>query len=730
MSFFADSTKAKHAAKVGLAMVIAYGLALQWNWTNPYWAGMAVTFCSLTTTGESLNKSALRIWGTLLGTFMAFVILALFIQDRWLFMCAVCVHLAIVTYLMTGTKAKYLWQVTGFVSLIIMSGASGDSNDIFLLGMARMQETLLGCIVWALVTIFVWPVTNQGALENTANRLTAVQRQLFNACRQTCLSANENDSSNDDFAKLRTELIGLLAKLDAELIAAGAESYAVRELRLTWRGFLVDSRLFLTALDNLHVGVDELQTFDIRQAIPNIDEVFGGIDKLLAGAESSDQQADSVLSTVVTAPELDKQYLLTLSYFDRAAVSVLQARLKELSVVCCSLLSAVSALRGDGNHAADQGSGRVRDKPVSPLFVLDPDRLRSSVYIIAVTVLGFLLWVYFDPPGHQSLWSMAPTIGFIAAMMPHVRVSEPLLKALAIYLPIGASFYILVMPVLSGYFQLSVLIFLYVFWVQYKLKNFLAVVAGMLGLLNMMPITNMQSYSFVGVATGYLFILLCMVVVISCAYILGSARPEKVFIRLARRYFRSASFILEFMARPRASAPGMLASRRLAFHRQEIATLPQKMQLWGAQINRQHFPQTDPEKVAALVAGLDGLRYRLQELVDLREQSQAAYLVTELSAEVKEWREVLQRGFELIVNGDSPGSAAELIQKLSNRLGRLETHLSKSIASDEGQQLTAIELEHAYRLLGAYRGVANAAVAWVEIAEGVSWSAWREECFS
>ena len=154
-------------------MAIAYGLALQLSWENPSWAGFAVTFCSLTTTGESLNKSVLRIWGTLLGTFVAFVILALFIQDRWLFLCAVCVHLAIVTYLMTGTKAKYMWQVTGFVSLIIMSGATGDSNDIFLYGMARMQETLLGCTAWALVTIFIWPVANQGALESTTHRLFA-----------------------------------------------------------------------------------------------------------------------------------------------------------------------------------------------------------------------------------------------------------------------------------------------------------------------------------------------------------------------------------------------------------------------------------------------------------------------------------------------------------------------------------------------------------------------------
>lgn len=61
------SDRVKAAMKTALAMVLAYGVALSMDWDNPYWAGFAVAFCSLSTVGESLNKGLLRLSGTLLG---------------------------------------------------------------------------------------------------------------------------------------------------------------------------------------------------------------------------------------------------------------------------------------------------------------------------------------------------------------------------------------------------------------------------------------------------------------------------------------------------------------------------------------------------------------------------------------------------------------------------------------------------------------------------------------
>ncbi|MGB5716263.1 MAG: FUSC family protein [Gammaproteobacteria bacterium] len=65
------STKAKQAIKIALAMSLAYGIALQLGWDNPMWAGFAVAFVSLATVGQSMNKAALRMLGTLIAVGVA-----------------------------------------------------------------------------------------------------------------------------------------------------------------------------------------------------------------------------------------------------------------------------------------------------------------------------------------------------------------------------------------------------------------------------------------------------------------------------------------------------------------------------------------------------------------------------------------------------------------------------------------------------------------------------------
>ena len=72
----------KESFKTALAMVIAIGIAFAMDWQRPYWAGFAVAFCSLATIGQSLEKAALRMGGTLVAVVVALVVVALFGQVR------------------------------------------------------------------------------------------------------------------------------------------------------------------------------------------------------------------------------------------------------------------------------------------------------------------------------------------------------------------------------------------------------------------------------------------------------------------------------------------------------------------------------------------------------------------------------------------------------------------------------------------------------------------------
>jgi len=77
------STRAKEAIKVALAVTVAMGIALWMDWEKPYWAGFGVIMISLPTEGQSLNKGAMRMLGTLVAVAVALTFLAWFPQQRW-----------------------------------------------------------------------------------------------------------------------------------------------------------------------------------------------------------------------------------------------------------------------------------------------------------------------------------------------------------------------------------------------------------------------------------------------------------------------------------------------------------------------------------------------------------------------------------------------------------------------------------------------------------------------
>ena len=362
--------------------------------------------------------------------------------------------------------------------------------------------------------------------------------------------------------------------------------------------------------------------------------------------------------------------------------------------------------------------------------VPDPDRLRAMVFIVVLLCGGFLIWIYIDPPGHQKTWTLPAIFGTFAIVLPFMRIAGAMLKVFLITIPVAGLIHIFILPTLSGYNELALLIFVFMFVVHYWVKNPLVGTLSGVGFLTINSLENTQTFSFIGVAVGYYFLLTSLMLLIAFSYLLGSPRPEKKFMSLVRRYFRSAEFALEVLGDPDRARQGFVIRWRTAFHQHELATLPAKMQKWGSQIDHKAFPANDAQQVAALVAQIDGLHYRLYSLLSLRDKRQAAVVTQAIAQQLGDWRRAMQACFVHVYSGVSAVSTEELSQRLNRRLEWLEASLAQLMESDAGRQLTEQERINAYLLLGAYRGVANKALNWVVVAEQVDWGQWREECFS
>ena len=175
------STKAKEAIKTALAMTIAYGIALSMDWDKPMWAGFAVAFISLATVGQSLNKGAMRMMGTLFAVAVSLTILGLLPQDRWAFMVAISLFVGLCSYLMGGERRQYFWNVAGFVTVIICLEAGGSAENAFDIAVLRAQESGLGILVYSLVAILLWPTSTRDDLDLSLIHISEPTRQLMSS---------------------------------------------------------------------------------------------------------------------------------------------------------------------------------------------------------------------------------------------------------------------------------------------------------------------------------------------------------------------------------------------------------------------------------------------------------------------------------------------------------------------------------------------------------------------
>jgi len=718
------SIRSKESIKTALAMTIAYGIALSMDWDKPYWAGFAVAFISLATVGQSLNKGALRMLGTLVGGVVALTFIAFFPQDRWLFILALSAWIGFCTYMMGGSQHQYFWHVCGFVCVIICMDAGPDPVNAFDIAMLRAQETGLGILVYSLVTVLVWPSNSHADFEAATAKLAQTQLELYRAY----LGQMSGQGEAAEAQALSTQASQAKTRFDQLLDSASTDSYEVWELHRQWRGYQREVAELAVTLERWRESFAEVQDLDLQRLLPNL-EAFG--------TELDGRFAQLTRMLAKQAPErhptamdltLNEAEVRFLSHFHKAALTVTRSRLQHLEQLTRSLFDSVNDIKGFGQAPAVA-------KPVpSPeaRFVLDPDRAAGAVRMIIIVWLAFLAVVYVgDLPGGPGIVSLAVPMGMALATSPQLPIKVLFVPA-AVSVLFAGLLYIFLMPELSSFVGLGLMLFTVTFAICYLFaapRQALGRVFGLAMFVTVISVSNEQTYNFLSVAnTAMMFPLVVLLMVIT-AYFPFDLRPELAFQRLLGRFFRSGEYLLSTMHWDPQHSPSRLDRWRKAFHARELAGLPVKLGAWARFIDTKALPGTSPDQVQALVTSLQALTYRMQELLESRTNPQAQFLVQELLADIRAWRLRVQEAFQRLSKdpaiGDTERSLAILGEILENLEKRVEETLNKAA---EGQ-LSTQDGENFYRLLGAYRGISEALVGYIVNADTIEWGRWREARF-
>ena len=718
------STRAKEAIKTGLAMAISFGIALQLGWEKPSWAGMAVAMISLSTAGQSINKGAMRMLGTLVGLAAALTFLALFSQDRWMFMVAVSLYVGFCTYMLTGKKLVYFWFVSAFVCMLIAIAGGADSQNAFYTALTRAQETGLGILVYSLVSVVLWPQSSATQLNDVTRKLFTTQMQLY----RTYCGLMTGESAGEEYRSLRRQEIQLLTQFGQILTGAQTDTYEVWEVRHQWQHFNKQATVMMETLERWRESFAGIRQLKLAGLLPNLKPVCLEIDQRLAQIERMLNGKDPIQVPRQVQLIVDKELENQLDHFQKAAVTVTKAQIDHLEDISRSLFDCVQAIKGFSQPT------RITRRLGGHTFVpaLDPDRLAAALQVVLTLWIAFLVWVYIDPPGHAMFVFFATLLAMMVAMM-HQRAS-------IMFLPFvyGSAFagilYVFVMPRLSGYAELGLMIFgvtfgyYYLFW---QPQQALIKLAGMACFLVHTSIQNQQTYSFAAFANSTAMMLLACTLVIATSFVLASPRPEKAFLRLLARFFRQSEFLMSRLALDRDEHRGLANRWRMVLYRNDLLEIPAKLALLGQRIDYRLLSGQTPEQVQALVTSLQAIAYRIKELVEVRELPQADLLVSAVLDELRAWRLTAQE--QLRFWADDPAFAVSqgtaIRDRLMARMSRLEAQIGETIRGVKEGQVSEGELENFYRILGAFRGLSESGIEYSLAAEGIDWALLTEERF-
>jgi len=408
-------------------------------------------------------------------------------------------------------------------------------------------------------------------------------------------------------------------------------------------------------------------------------------------------------------------------------VVVFHARLEQLDQMTLSLFETT-------RNAS--GFGEVEATPPRMAFPTlqwpDPDRMLAVTRVMLTLWLAFLAWVYVDSiPGGTSMVTMACVYGMIMAGIPMVTL-RTVFKPLMAGVVFGCLVYMLILPHLSGFLSLGVLLFVTVFSLCYFLsdpKQALAKTFALAMFVSIASIDNQQVYSFTVVATNMLMFPVLFMFLAITAYFPVNLRQEKSFLRLLDRYFRSCADLLSGMQRDVHHTETRFERLRKAFHIREISSIPTKLAGWAKFLNIKVLPGTDAKNVQALLPRLQDLAGQTRELVEVRSSLRNQELVDALGDEALDWRRKLQ---EVLVNlGSAPADLQQETYRtrLDGLIQRLETRIREVLEQSTAEQFSREDEEDSYRLLGAYRGVSESLVGYTAAAAAIDWAPWHEERF-
>ena len=551
------SMKMKFAIKTALSIVIVYLFSFWQGWSSPSTSAITIALiASVESMGDSLIKGSLRLIGTVIGAALGLCLIALFPQERMLYLLAASLGVTLFFYLARTYRGDTtIFFLTGMTMMLVFQ--DNNAQDAFLYGINRAYMTLFGIAVYTLVGILLWPVNIDQKANLAAAELSEIQKSLFT-------HAGRKGKSETDIAKL----------LQKEQMLRGFTHHTLEmDLgREQWLTVLESYRNIDEALLLYLNDLSELEDMEPSDYMDHYASLYEEIQMLL-------QQIPNAWKSQKETIDIPSLFQITYNHEALGKLPVLsQARMTSMLRQLNKLHEALRtlALQLESINSARPTSFTLSRQISDPYFSwTDPEALKGSLITFLVFWASAACWIYLNPPLGFYLVIMATSFSFLTAFTPLKPSLLMILYTVSFFF--ATLSYIFILPNLTEAWQLGLYLFIYSF-VSFYFIDLRASIFFIIG-LSTLYITNQMGYAFDFFLMILLFFYLFLTLLMLFYYIPFSMKPEYLYRVMQQRFFGLFS---KYVIRKRGDG----LSRR---ERLKLRTTLDKMQLWASQIDQNYF---------------------------------------------------------------------------------------------------------------------------------------------
>jgi len=630
-------------------------------------------------------------------------LIALFPQDRWLFILALSVYIGFCTYMMGSAKYQYFWFVCGYVCIIVALESGPNSVMAFTLAILRLQETGLGIIVYSIITALLWRSNSAEQFNVLVNQLDKTQHQFYRCY------FNRLNGQDAEFKPILSQQIQQQTTFKTLMDAAETDSYEIWETRQQWQLYQQQQLKLTEIIEQLQNSFNSEQTLlisNLKSFDDELEQRFKQIELMQQG-KPPEYQPQSLTLT------LNHSAISLLSAFQKSALLTTTTKLQQLEQLTQALFNNIADIKGFQSQIIANKTPKK-----SAGFVIDIERLASIIQVMATLWLSFLAFIYiYDLPGGILLVVVTGVIGMALAANQNLPVSS-------MFMPFASStlycsiLYAIIMPQLSNFWELGSLIFISTFLICYVYSSpqqGMGRAAGLAVFVTMINVNNQQAYNILSVFNTALVFIEMFIILVITANIPFSARPEKAVTRLLNRFFRSSHYV---MTRPLS----FWERQCHAYHYREINSLPNKIKLRSQRIKIQGI---STQQIQTMMIHLQKLSRQLQGFIEVRNKPQALILSKAFANDAQHWQVKIQHSFQQLLTPSSLDNQTELKQIAQ----QLETRIKTILNDVTDNQLSETDKNNFYQLLGAYQSVSEALLDYSTHAQQIDWQQWQQPRF-